>query len=218
MIKGLLFSAFIFLGHSAVAYAKGQEIEYEELNLVQDLVANKVDSKYFVCIFRLNIKNPEMSYQDIDLWLTRDGEKIAEGTVDGDGNISFPILDDNEAQNVMMHISHAKEDVEMRLYTDVAPITELAVSYQELFSVLDDLNTFTSVMAGGMSWLVPSLDELEFTFDKPATISFIKQNGKEHTFKSDDKNKIEISLRKKWLKLNPTLTFSHLPKSYTANF
>lgn len=70
------------------------------------------------------------------------------------------------------------------------------MSYQELFSVLDDLNAFTSVMAVGMSWLVPSLDALEFTFDKPATVSFTKQNGKVHTFKSDDGNKIEIALRK----------------------
>lgn len=155
-----------------------------------------MDSKYFVCIFRLNIKNHELSYQDINLWLTRDGKKIADGTLDGDGNISFPILDDDEAKNVMMHINYAKQDVEIRLYTDVAPITELAVSYQELFSVLDDLNAFTSVMAVGMSWLVPSLDALEFTFDKPATVSFTKQNGKVHTFKSDDGNKIEIALRK----------------------
>lgn len=218
MIKGLFFSILLFLGHATTTFAKGQEIEYEELNLVQDLVAHKVDSKYFVCIFRLNIKNHELSYQDINLWFTRDGKKIADGTLDGDGNISFPILDDDEAKNVMMHINYAKQDVEIRLYTDVAPITELAVSYQELFSVLDDLNAFTSVMAVGMSWLVTSLDTLEFTFDKPATVSFTKQNGKVHTFKSDDGNKIEIALRKKWLKFNPTLTFSHLPTSYTANF
>ena len=215
MRKTVLLIGLFILCFSTNTFAQVQRLEYKEYNQVLDLVTNKVNSKYFVSIFKVEIKNSSLTYEDIDLWLTLDGKKIAEGNLDSAGNITFPILNQEQADNVILNINQSENDAGITLYTDVAPITEPKVSYRELFSVLKDLNHFTNIMAGNMSWFVPSLDEIEFSFSEPATISFVTGNGQDQLFQSDDENRIEIPLKDEWLELNPQLVFSRIPKKYT---
>ncbi|MGS2719420.1 DUF2987 domain-containing protein [Paraglaciecola aestuariivivens] len=215
MRKTLLLLGLFILCFSTNTFSKERRLEYKEFNQVLDLVTNKVNSKYFVSIFKVEIKNSSLTYEDIELWLTLDGKKIAEGKLDSAGNISFPILNQEKAENVMLNINQSEDDAGISLYTDVVPIKEPKVSYRELFSVLKDLNHFISIMAGNMSWFVPSLDEIEFSFSEPATISFVTGVGQDQLFQSDDDNRIEIPLKDEWLEFNPQLVFSQIPKSYT---
>jgi len=210
----LLLGVFIWC-FSTITLAQVQRLEYKEYNQVLDLVTNKVNSRYFVCIFKARIKNASLTYEDIDLWLTLDGKKIADGQLDSAGNITFPVLNQERAEDVMLNVNKSENDVEIILYTDVAPIKEQTVSYRELFSLLTDLNHFTAIMAGNMSWFVPSLDEIEFSFSESATISLVTEGRQVHLFQSDDENKIEIPLKDEWLELDPQIVFSHIPKIYT---
>ena len=214
-MRNVFLLSFILLFFSNHISAQGRSIEYSEFNQVLDLVQNKVSSKYFVCVFKVNVINKTLTLDDVKVWLAKDGKVIAKGQLDNDGNITLPVLEQEQAEDVMLHISHSKDDVAITLRTDVAPITQTQVSYRELFSMLKDLNHFISVMAGNMSWLVPSMDEIEFTFTQVATISFIDEKGRTKLFRSDDEHKIEIPLKKAWMKFDPKLMFSELPKNYT---
>lgn len=192
-------------------HTQERSLEYEEFNQVLDISHNQVTSEYFICVFKVKIKNTELKYNDVSIWLTLDGKEIAKAQIDEKGNTTLPTLTPEKAERVLLHINQLEKDASISLYTDVAPITSKRVSYRDLFTLLTDMNHFTDVMAGGMSWLIPSLDEIEFSFDKPTTISFNKENDDKQVYESDKANKIKIPFKRAWMRLNPNLEFSDLP-------
>lgn len=194
--------------------ANEQRIEYGEINQVLNISYNQVRSEYFMCVFRVQIEHSSLQYTDLAIWLTLDNKEIARGQIDEKGNITLPVLDQEKAEDVLLHINQSKNDVVVSLYTDMAPITSTTVSYKALFSLLTDMNHFTDVMAGGMSWLLPSLDEIEFSFAKPATILLTDVDGEKRVFRSDNSNRIIIPFNNVWMKINPNLEFSGLPEKY----
>jgi len=191
-----------------------QKVEYEEFNQVLDIAQNHVNSDYFVRIFKVKIKNTDLNYDDISIWLTQNGKEIATAKIDDKGNITLPVLNPDTAEKTMLHLNQLEQNASISLYTDVAPITTKKVMYRDLFMLLEDMNHFTDVMAGGMSWLIPSLDEIEFSFERSATISFNKENGDKQEYVTDKAYKVTVPLKKAWMKLNPELEFSDLPKRY----
>jgi hypothetical protein len=194
--------------------AQERKIEYEEFNQVLDIAQNRVNSDYFVCVFKVKIKNTALNYDDISIWLTQNGKEISRAKIDDKGNITLPILNPDKAEKTTLHLNQLEQDASISLYTDVAPITTKKVMYRDLFVLLEDMNHFTDVMAGGMSWLIPSLDEIEFRFERSATILFNTENGDKQEFGTDKENKITIPLKKAWMKMNPELEFSDLPTRY----
>ncbi|WP_440053993.1 DUF2987 domain-containing protein [Pseudoalteromonas sp. T1lg65] len=213
MKKVILASAFVSL-FSASVFAESRSIEYGEINEILDLIHNQAKSDYILSKFHLDIKDDALALQDIKLWLEQDGKVIGQGSVDTEGNIDLPILPQKQAENVKLVINQPKGAVAINVATDIAPLTRQQVSYQELFVLLDDVNEFTSLMAGGLSWFVPSMDKLEFTFAAPAEITFTDEKGRNKVFKTDSEHKIEVPMKSKWMKLNPTLQFSALPEKF----
>ena len=88
------------------------------------------------------------------------------------------------------------------------------VAYTDLFAVLDDANDFMNEMAGMGSWMMPSLDELSFRFDKQASIK-IASKKKLYTYQSDEDKVIKIPKKIHLMKENPRVVFSLLPIEVT---
>ena len=129
---------FILVLLSNSINAEERSIEYGEFNQVLDLVHNQVSSKYFISVFKVDIKSKTIKLDDVKVWLALDNKFIAKGQLDSEGNITLPILEQERAENVMLHINHSEDDVVITLYTDVAPITDTRISYRELYSMLKD--------------------------------------------------------------------------------
>lgn len=207
----VLISTSIF---SHFSYAKGRSIEYGEMNQVRDMATNQAKSKYFKTAFKLNINNPDIKPSDVKIWLEREGQEIASAVIDEEGNISLPILPQDEAEKTMLHTNQNKDDVGISLYTDVIPLDSALLKYSDVFVLLDDINNFTEQMAGGFSMFIPSMDELKFTFEAPATITVKDSKGKTKTYKTDDEFVIEIPKKKRWMQSDTWLQFSALPAKY----
>lgn len=206
LISSSLFSQF--------SYAEGRSIEYGEMNQVRDIATNQAKSKYFKTAFKLKINNPDIKFSDVKIWLEREGQVIANAAIDKEGNISLPILPQDEAEKTMLHTNKNKDDVGISLYTDVIPLDSALLKYSDVFVLLDDINAFTEQMAGGFSMFIPSMDEIKFTFDAPATITVKDSNGKTKTYKTDDEFVIEIPKKKRWMQSDTWLQFSALPTRY----
>ncbi|WP_404395364.1 hypothetical protein [Pseudoalteromonas phenolica] len=207
----VLISTSIF---SHFSYAKGRSIEYGEMNQVRDMATNQAKSKYFKTAFKLNINNPDIKPSDVKIWLEREGQEIASAVIDEEGNISLPILPQDEAEKTMLHTNQNKDDVGISLYTDVIPLDSALLKYSDVFVLLDDINNFTEQMAGGFSMFIPSMDEIKFTFEAPATITVKDSKGKTKTYKTDDEFVIEIPKKKRWMQSDTWLEFSALPAKY----
>ncbi|MEL7477549.1 MAG: hypothetical protein AAGJ17_01450 [Pseudomonadota bacterium] len=201
-----------FLSH--FSYAKGRSIEYGEMNQVRDMATNQAKSKYFKTAFKLNINNPDIKPSDVKIWLEREGQEIASAVIDKEGNISLPILPQDEAEKTMLHTNQNKDDVGISLYTDVIPLDSALLKYSDVFVLLDDINNFTEQMAGGFSMFIPSMDEIKFTFDAPATITVKDSKGKTKAYKTDDEFVIEIPKKERWMQSDTWLEFSALPTKY----
>ncbi|ALO43918.1 hypothetical protein [Pseudoalteromonas phenolica] len=206
LISSSLFSHF--------SYAEGRSIEYGEMNQVRDIATNQTKSKYFKTAFKLKINNPDIKFSDVKIWLEREGQVIANAVIDIEGNISLPILPQDEAEKTMLHTNKNKDDVGISLYTDVIPLDSALLKYSDVFVLLDDINAFTEQMAGGFSMFIPSMDEIKFTFDAPATITVKDSKGKTKTYKTDDDFVIEIPKKKRWMQSDTWLQFSALPTRY----
>ncbi len=199
---------------SQFSYAEGRSIEYGEMNQVRDIATNQAKSKYFKTAFKLTINNPDIKFSDVKVWLEREGQLIANAVIDKEGNISLPILPQDEAEKTMLHTNKSKDDVGISLYTDVIPLDSALLKYSDVFVLLDDINAFTEQMAGGFSMFIPSMDEIKFTFDAPATITVKDSKGKTKTYKTDDEFVIEIPKKKRWMQSDTWLQFSALPTRY----
>ncbi len=114
----------------------------------------------------------------------------------------------------MLHTNKDKDDVGISLYTDLISLDSTLLKYSDVFVLLDDVNSFTEQMAGGFSMFIPSMDEIKFTFDVPATITVKDSKGKTKTYKTDDEFVIEIPKKKRWMQSDSWLQFSALPTRY----
>ena len=206
LISSSLFSQF--------SYAEGRSIEYGKMNQLRDLATNQVKSNYLTPLFKLQISNQDIKIDDIKLWLEQEEKVIAKATFDKEGNINLPILPQADAEKTLLHSNYSKDDVGFILNTSLKPLESKELKYSDVYVLLDDINNFTEHMAGGFSMFVPSMDEIKFTFDAPATITVKDSKGKTKAYKTDDEFVIEIPKKKRWMQSDTWLEFSALPTRY----
>jgi len=92
----------------------------------------------------------------------------------------------------------------------VKPISKLQVPYDELFYVLDDLETVASELVGLPRWMLPDLDYLEFYFDSASTVK-LKGADINEFYQSNDENKIKVERNTDLYNKKITLFFSDFP-------
>ncbi len=194
------------------ASVDGREIEYEELNTLIDFGKNKTTSPYMTMRASLTIKDDTLTLADVELWILENGKPLQQIPIAKDGTIDLPLFDKERVKQITLSINQPKGAVALGLAAGFKAPEQSTVKYQSLFSALDDTNLFMKEMSGMASWLMPSMDDLLFTFDQPATIEIVTKN-KTYRYQTNDELQIDITRKANLMKENPDVIFSVQPTS-----
>jgi len=196
----------------SIIAAESKSSEYKDINKLLAFIQTRTQSPFIKVEQQVNIKSEAISYEDIRFWISNGEERIHEIEVDKLGNVSLPLLDNEIAKTAMLSNNQQRDQVSINLSIGVDAPQQKQVPYKQLFILLDDTNTFISEMGGAAAWFAPNLDALSFEFEQPAQI-IIATKKKTYKYETDDENTIEIDIRKRLMKENPTVEFSALPTS-----
>ncbi|MFC3032009.1 DUF2987 domain-containing protein [Pseudoalteromonas fenneropenaei] len=211
MTKVLLTTAISILLMMGNAQAQERSSDYSKLNSVLTLLSH-TKSPYVAADVNVTVKNPTVQLKDVKIWLSEQDKVIAHGEIDSQGHLTLPVLPSAQAKNVLLHVNHSKDDVAINIETQITEPKSKTLHYNELFELLDDVNEYIELMAGGFAFAAPSMDALEFTFSEPARIE-IKAKKKTYRYETDKDLKIALDVSKKLRAENPLIEFSHFPTS-----
>ncbi len=207
----ILISLFMF----NILYAEeNKSTEYDEINSLLTFVQTKTLSPYIAVNQKVSLRNEDLSYADLRIWLSNNGNIIQEIPIDSEGNINLPIIDEQLAKNTMLNNNQAKGSISVSLGIAVAVPEQKQVAYKDLFTLLGDTNNFMKKMAGFGSLFMPDMDVLSFKFAQPSNI-VIASKKKIYTYETDEALNIDIKIKKRLMKENPQVVFSNLPTEIT---
>ena len=192
----------------ALLHAEGRDIAYEKINPVLNL---EIQSPLLEVKLAVDISDASLPFEEVQIWLVQNDEVVAEIFVDpSDGTIALPTLTEREARRHTLRINQPEELVQISFGVTVLPPPNTAMSYRELFYLVDDANLFIKAMAGAMAFLAPKVDALKFHFAEAATIS-IKSVAEPLTFETERDNSISVKQSSKLMEENPMVVFSIIP-------
>ncbi len=198
-----------------ILYAEeNKSTEYDEINSLLTFVQTKTLSPYIAVNQKVSLRNEDLSYADLRIWLSNNGNIIQEIPIDSEGNINLPIIDEQLAKNTMLNNNQAKGSISVSLGIAVAVPEQKQVAYKDLFTLLGDTNNFMKKMAGFGSLFMPDMDVLSFKFAQPSNI-VIASKKKIYTYETDEALNIDIKIKKRLMKENPQVVFSNLPTEIT---
>jgi hypothetical protein len=200
------------------AQSQSRATDYQQINKLLVHIKTKTSSP-FVDVNQSVVINSDkepdangLTFEDIRIWISHKGEVIHEVPIDFEGKIDLPIIAKEIVSDVKFNVNQNSSVVAINLSIGVKTPTRKEISYKELFILLEDTNNFINEMAGNMSWFTPSMDEMLFKFSEAASIT-INSKNKTYLYKTDDEFEISISMKRKLMKEDPLVIFSHLPTS-----
>lgn len=207
---------FLYLAIFSIA-ANAQEngsMSYSKINKMLTIIDEYAKSPYTGLIATISPEEQGIQLADIQLTIVHENNIIKQLTVAADGRVDFPLLASEIGDKAKLEINQPKGSVSIAMTAGIKPIKAHRVSYGEVIGVLDDLETVASELVGVPSWLIPDIDEIEFVFDSPATITLQnKKSTKVHQTNSE--LEIQIERNDDWQSSNAELVFSDLPVSVT---
>ncbi|MFC0118000.1 DUF2987 domain-containing protein [Pseudoalteromonas xiamenensis] len=207
-MKGLSILIYMLvLITTPVSMASERSSDYAKLNSILSLL-KAVKSPYLSGKAQLEIKNETIQLDDVKIWFTKDGNLLSEVKIGADATLDLPLYED--AKNIKMHVNQEKDDVSISLSTKIKELDVTEIAYNDLFVLLDDINSFMDGMAGGMSFMVPTMDAIKFKFASDATIEVLSAK-QVYRFQTNKEHEISIDVSKKLRKENPMVRFSQLP-------
>lgn len=184
--------------------AKTKVIEYEKINIILTFYQENVKSDYVTLVQKVDYE----SIGEVEAWVVN-ADKKEPLLIADTGEINLPLLDEIAAKNSRLVFNKPSDSISLILKLNVTPPKRVNVGYNEMLAVLDDLNQFRDKLSGSLSWLVPSYDELCFSFDQEAFIDIHYQN--ERVRYPSTSNKILIEFGEEFREKAVTLQFSLLP-------
>ena len=161
-----------------------------------------------------------MSYEDVKVWLTKEGEIIAPISVDVvDGRIQLTALTEQEAQRYALRINQPKESANINLQLKVLSPPNTSMRYQDIFYLVNDANLLIKAMAGTMAFFAPKVDTLKFHFTEPATVSIsaeaapLEYKTEPDTSMGEGFHSVSIKQSQQLMAVNPVVVFSVIPES-----
>ena len=185
-------------------------MSYENINKILTLIELHAKSPYVGLTATLEVEDEDLSMDDIELSLVHKGNVIKRLSPDMDGSVQFELLDHDVGEDALVVINQPKGKVAMRLAAGVKPVRSQQVPYDELFSVLDDLENIANEMIGLPSWLLPDLDYLEFSFGSQAVITLVGADVIT-AYESNSEHVIKIERQADLKHSNAKVVFSQLP-------
>ena len=185
-------------------------MSYENINKILTLIELHAKSPYVGLTATLEVEDEDLSMDDIELSLVHKGNVIKRLSPDMDGSVQFELLDHDVGEDALVVINQPKGKVAMRLAAGVKPVRSQQVPYDELFSVLDDLENIANEMIGLPSWLLPDLNYLEFSFGSQAVITLVGADVIT-AYESNSEHVIKIERQADLKHSNAKVVFSQLP-------
>jgi hypothetical protein len=219
LLTSLVLGSLLLTNCLFAAESQSRDTDYQQINKLLVHIKTKTSSPFVDVNQNVVIKTSdtdkapntnELTFEDVRIWISHKGEVINEVPIDSEGKIDLPIIDEEIVSDVKFNVNQDSSLVAINLSIGVKVPATKEVSYRELFILLEDTNIFINEMAGSLSWFTPSMDEMLFKFSEPATIT-INSKKKTYLFKTDDELEISISMKRKLMKENPLVIFSHLP-------
>ena len=197
--------------------AQDREIPFSEIN---PLLSIETQSPLIEKTFSVELTDTALSYEDINVWLTKDGEIIAPISVDSvDGRIRLTALTEQEAQRHALRINQPKESANINLQLKVLSPPSTSMRYRDIFHLVNDANLLIKTMAGTMAFFAPKVDTLKFHFTEPATVSIsaeatpLDYETEPDTSVGEGFHSVSIKQSKQLMDMNPVVVFSVIPES-----
>jgi hypothetical protein len=182
-----------------------KSIAYERINEILYFAEYEKKSP----IAYLDITVDYSGNEEINVWIS--GPNPRELSIENGNQLALPLMTKDHAK--LHQLNFDKSDDEVALSLKIAiDVPEEAISYRNLFSILDDMNNMIKRQAGRMSWFISDYDTLRFEFNSDATISFEDSNIA-RPYYTDKNNIIEIRFNRKIFNENPLVNMSKVPKS-----
>lgn len=205
-----VFVSLCLLASSMVQAAENGSTSYKNINEMLTIISEYAKSPYTGLIATLNSDEKHLDMSEVELSIIYDGKVIRKVPVDKKGFVDFPLLDKEVGKKASVIINQPKGSISMEMTAGVKPISKLQVPYDELFYVLDDLETVASELVGLPRWMLPDLDYLEFYFDSASTVK-LKGADINEFYQSNDENKIKVERNTDLYNKKITLFFSDFP-------
>ena len=191
-----------------------RDIEYSKVNEYLS-VFQRAKSPYIYSKNSLTVKEEGLNLSDVTLTLIDNNTETKTETpitIAEDGTVELPAVTDQQAEKMALRINQPKGAVSFSINFGIETPKTKQVDYRTLFLILEDTNNFIDEMGGMASMFAPTMEELKFTFEQPASIE-IRSKNKLQTFNTDDEFVIMIEQDDDLLEENPQVVFSHLAKS-----
>lgn len=209
-VKFYLFICLFVASSSVVQATENGRMPYKNINKMLTIINEHAKSPYTALIASLTSDDAKLDFSTVELSITYDGKLIKKVSADKRGLVKFPLLKQAIGKKAEIVINQPKGSISMELTAGVKPIQLLQVPYDELFGVLDDLETVASELVGLPSWMLPDVDYLEFYFESASTIN-LKGVDINQFYQSNAENIIKIERDSDLSKQKATLIFSGLP-------
>lgn len=197
--------------------AQDRDIPYSEINPVLSI---ETQSPLIEKTLSVELTDTALSYEDVNVWLTKEGEIIAPISVDAvDGRIQLTALTEQEAQRHALRINQPKESANINLQLKVLSPPNTSMRYQDIFYLVNDANLLIKAMAGTMAFFAPKVDTLKFHFTEPATVSIsaeaapLEYKTEPDTSMGKGFHSVSIKQSQQLMAVNPVVVFSVIPES-----
>ena len=197
--------------------AQEREIPYSKIN---PLLSIETQSPLIEKTLSVELTDTALSYEDVNVWLTKEGEIISPISVDAvDGRIQLTSLTEQEAQRHALRINQPKESANINFQLKVLSPPSTSMRYRDIFHLVNDANLLIKTMAGTMALFAPKVDTLKFHFTEPATVSIAAEAAPlEYKTERDSSmgegfHSVSIKQSKQLMEVNPVVVFSVIPES-----
>jgi hypothetical protein len=214
LLKGInaLVGLIILLFCIDVHGVENGKMSYKNINKILTLIDKHAQSPYTGLLASVSSDVQAIALGDIELSVIHNDKLLNTVGVGEDGSVDFFLLAEKIGNKAIVHINQPKGTVSLSLSAGVKKIKSHQVRYDDIFSVLDDLDKVASEMIGLPTWMLPDLDYLVFHFDSPSVIT-LTGNGTHEVYQSNTENIIEIERNSDFKK--SMLVFSKLPFTVT---
>lgn len=197
--------------------AEQRDIPYSKMN---PLLSVETQSPLIQIKLSVEITDDELSFEDVKVWLARDGEILSSIPVNSeDGRIQLLPMAEQQARSHALRINHPEEAVNINFELKIIPPTSTSLSYRDIFHLVDDANRYINIMAGGMAFFAPKVDTLKFHFTEPAKVTISAQAGPLEFETEPDPSlnagfhSVSIKQSKDLMEASPMVAFTIIPEA-----
>jgi hypothetical protein len=183
------------------AFAEWRDIPYADVAKIP-LMLPRIDPEHILTFKMVAHPGKGLKALPADLRLqVKVGSTIVPVPVAADGRVALPIHQEWADSGAVLQSNQPKGTVSVSMNFDSRTPPGTRMSYAQLGESAPVIERGISEMAGIMSFMAPGVETLVLKFDKaPQTLVLTFPGGKQKSWKSNDKGRIELPWEPKWAK------------------